>query len=231
LISTGSKRFSFIVMTLALGLYMAGCGASSPSLVTAESTPSPQAAPTTQPSPTSTLTSTPTPVTPSPTSSPTITSTPSQTPSPSATATETSPPPTASGEDAVYFYLVQLDTDGPVACGDSLVRINTGLWRTGDVENDVTTALRSLFVKQQYFGALYNPAYLSNIRVDSVSFKPYSGLVDVRLSGAYVRSGDRCDDSRVRAQVWSTIRQFPEVKTVYILLNGNLLGDILATGK
>jgi hypothetical protein len=76
-----------------------------------------------------------------------------------------------------------------------------------------------------------NPAYLSNIEIQSVTFKTFSGLVDVQLKGTYVRSGDHCDDWRVREQVWTTIRQFEGVKTVYILLNGNLLGDILATKK
>jgi hypothetical protein len=67
--------------------------------------------------------------------------------------------------------------------------------------------------------------------VQSVEIKKFDGSALVNLAGTYVRSDDRCDDSRVRAQVWSTIRQFPEVKTVKVLLNGNLLGDILATGK
>ena len=118
-----------------------------------------------------------------------------------------------------------------MACGDSLIKLNTGVARSGNVEADVAIALKRLFVKVENFGALYNPAFRSNIDVTRVEFKAYSGLVNVDLKGTYVRSGDRCDDGRVRAQVWTTIRQFPGVKTVYILLNGNLLGDILATGK
>jgi hypothetical protein len=141
------------------------------------------------------------------------------------------PPPTPSGEDAVYIYMIQKDTGGPVACGDSLIKINTGLARSGNIETDVAAALRRLFVKVEHFGALYNPAFRSNIDTINVEYKAYSGLVNVDMSGTYVRSDERCDDSRVRAQVWTTIRQFPGVKTVYILLNGNLLGDILATGK
>jgi spore germination protein GerM len=109
--------------------------------------------------------------------------------------------------------------------------VNTGLYRTGNNEADITTALSRLFNKQEYLGNLYNPVFRSNWKIISVNFKDYEGLADISLDGAYVRSGDTCDDSRVRAQIWSTIRQFPGVKTVYILLNGNLLGDILATGK
>jgi hypothetical protein len=176
--------------------------------------------------PTTTQTATMTPI-----PSATATTQPTETPTPSSTATETQIPPTPSGEDAVYVYYIQLDTGGPVSCGDSLIRANTGAWRTGDVELDVSTALKRLFYKSEFIGSLYNPTFRSNFQVQSVEFKEFSGYVEVNLVGTYVRSGDRCDDSRVRAQVWTTIRQFPGVKTVKVLLNGNLLGDILATGK
>jgi hypothetical protein len=112
--------------------------------------------------------------------------------------------------------------------GDSVIPINTGQYRTGDVAADVATALRSLFVKREFIAGLYNPVFRSNLYVDSVDFKPFSGLVSIRLSGTYVRSDDRCDTPRVRAQIWATIRQFKGIKTIDILLNGNLLGDILA---
>lgn len=193
----------------------------------------------TQVTPSATASLTPTPVpptstatwTPSPT--PTITNTPTVTVTPTTTETPTgtAPPPTPSGDDAIYVYAIQNNEDNPKKCDYIAVRLNTGAWRSGDTAADVARALRSLFVKRQWFGALYNPAYLSNIRVDSVEFKPYSGLVSVNLSGSYVRTDDRCDDGRVRAQVWSTIRQFPGVKSIHILLNGNLLGDILARGR
>jgi hypothetical protein len=169
-------------------------------------------------------------LTPEPSATLTITSTPapSETSTPEDTPTATAAPPTPFGEDAIYIYMIQKDSGGKVACGDSIVPINTGLWRTGDVESDVRTALQRLFVKQQFIAGLNNPAYLSNIQVDSVDFRNFQGIISIRLSGTYVRSGDRCDDRRVREQVWSTIRQFSGIKTIDILLNGNLLGDILA---
>ncbi|MEA3440758.1 MAG: hypothetical protein U9R58_10785 [Chloroflexota bacterium] len=174
--------------------------------------------------PTATQTSTLSP-TPTRTSAPTAThtSTPSQTP------TETPIPPTPSGEDAIYIYAVQLDTGGPVACGDTLVKLNTGAPRTGDIEADIKTGLKRLFSKQQYYGNLFNPVYLSNITIVSVDFKPGNGTATIELTGTYVRSGDRCDDGRVRAQVWTTIRQLSEVKNIYIYLDGQKFGDILAT--
>lgn len=179
------------------------------------------------PTPESTLTLTAT-LEPSATPTQTATAAPSETSTPEDTPTATAAPPTPSGEDAIYIYMIQKDNGGPIACGDSTVPINTGVWRTGDMESDVRTALQRLFVKQQFIAGLNNPAYLSNIQVDSVDFKSFQGILSIRLSGTYVRSGDRCDDRRVREQVWGTIRQFSGIKTIDILLNGNLLGDILA---
>lgn len=116
-----------------------------------------------------------------------------------------------------------------MACGDTMVKLNTGAPRTGDIEADIKTGLKRLFSKQPYYGRLYNPVYLSNITVVSVDFKPGNGTATIELTGTYVRSGDRCDDGRVRAQVWTTIRQIPEVKNIYIYLDGQKFGDILAT--
>lgn len=220
-----------IVIIAAAGL-ATGCGsqprleaAPSLTLVSQPATDTPVPPTVTLPPPTDT----PSPLPPTPTNTVTLTSLPSETSTATETATPTSPPATPSGDEAIYVYYIQLDTGGPVACGDSLVAANTGLWRTGDVEEDVRTALGRLFFKKQWFGKLINPVYLSNLSVANVVFNQSSGEVSIDLEGTYVRSGDRCDDGRVRAQIWTTIRQFKGIKTVYILLNGNLLGDILST--
>lgn len=110
-----------------------------------------------------------------------------------------------------------------------MIKVNTGLPRTGDNATDIASALRRLLVKLKFMVGLYNPVYLSNMSVASVNFNPSSGLATVDLIGSYVRSGDSCDDGRVHDQIWTTIRQFPGVKGVLVRLNGNLLGDILST--
>ncbi|HSB03342.1 MAG TPA: hypothetical protein VLE49_22015 [Anaerolineales bacterium] len=222
-----------LVLCLAVIILAASCSATPPQVAN----PSPTLAlqPVTEtPAPlassTATLvppTETASPVPATPTSTATLL--PSETPTVTQTETPTSPPPSPSGDEAIYVYYVQLDTGGPVACGDSLIALNTGISRTGDIEADVRAALGSLFFKRQWFGKLYNPLYLSNLSVANVSFNGFTGEVSVDLTGSYVRSGDRCDNGRVRAQVWTTIRQFKDIKTVYILLDGNLLGDILST--
>jgi hypothetical protein len=124
-------------------------------------------------------------------------------------------------------YYIQLNTGGPIACGDSLIKANTGVRRSGDLKADVATALTRLFTKQKFIGGLYNPVYLSNMSVTSVDFEDYTGTVKIQLDGTYVRSGDRCDDRRVHDQIWTTVRQFKDVKIVYILLRTALLGDLL----
>lgn len=216
-----------LLNSLILLVLLAGCAAPATPLppTATEIPPSP-----TQPPPTVTFTPLPT-ETPVPTETPTPTPIPTETstPTPTETATATLPPPTPSGEDAIYIYYMLLDNGGPVGCGDTAIKINTGLWRTGDVAQDTATALKRLFASHyKDMGNLYNALYASNIKVDTVSFKAFDGIISIRLSGTYGRTDDRCDNSRSRAQVWSTIRQFSDVKTIDILLNGNLLGDILA---
>ena len=218
--------WSRLLANLLLLALLVGCAGETPPPPTATQ-PLPSA---TLPPPTATFTQTPTDtLVPTSTSTETPLPTDTLTPTPSDTPTATLPPPTPSGEDAIYIYYIQLDTDGPVGCGDSAIKINTGQWRTGDIAQDTATALKRLFASRyQYYGNLYNGIYASNISVDSVTFKSYTGEISIRLSGTYGRTEDRCDNSRSRAQIWSTIRQFSDVKTIDILLNDNLLGDILA---
>jgi len=220
-----------LIMGALIIVLLASCASSAGTAVPTATLPepSPTAAPPSQ-TPTDTPTETPQPsATPTQTPLPSATPTETLTPTPTDTPTATLPPPTPSGEDAIYIYYVQLDNGGPVGCGDTAIKINTGQWRTGDVAQDVKTALQRLFSSRyQTYGNLYNGLYASNISVDTVSFKAFDGVVSIRLSGTYGRTDDRCDNSRSRAQIWSTIRQFSGVKTIDILLNGNLLGDILA---
>ena len=224
-----SVGFIFIII---LVIALTGCSTSAqnseqPTAVATSTVVEPTPLPTNTPVP-PTDTATPLPLTATFTA--TFTPLPSDTPTPEPMATETPPPPTPSGNDAIYIYLIQTNTGGPVACGDSLIKVNTGLWRTGDNAADIATALRKLFVKSQYIAGLYNPIYLSNMTVVSTDFNPNTGYATVDFTGTYVRSGDRCDDGRVHDQIWTTIRQFPGVKgNPMVRLDGNLVGDILST--
>jgi hypothetical protein len=94
----------------------------------------------------------------------------------------------------------------------------------------VSKALSILFAnKSQYWGELYNPVSFSNLSVENVSFD--DGLITVNLRGTYIPSGDDCDNTRVKAQVWSTIRQYRDIKRTNIYLNGGPFGDKVSNDK
>ncbi len=172
-----------------------------------------------------------------PSATPTETSTPTATNSPTATATNTptdTPTPTQSSsssyypENAILIYLTHLNTGGPLACGDSLIALTTGHYRTGNLEEDITLAINTLFSIGQYSGVFYNATYPSSLRVSTVEVKKSSGVANVHLVGSYVKPKDSCDASRYRAQVWATIEQFPEVSRAIPTYRNALLGDLLA---
>jgi hypothetical protein len=133
-------------------------------------------------------------------------------------------------ESGIKIYFVQLDTGGGVGCGDSVVAVGSGVKKSGDVSKDVKAGLDALFSnKWDYSGALYNPLFRSKISVQHVNYD--DGLISVHLSGDYNPSGDDCDNTRVKAQIWSTIRQFRDVERTNIFLNEIPFGDRLSNDK
>ncbi|HEY5670657.1 MAG TPA: hypothetical protein VIS10_11710, partial [Anaerolineales bacterium] len=70
----------------------------------------------------------------------------------------------------------------------------------------------------------------SRLRVEKVDLDK-GGLIEVWLSGTYKPSGDPCDNSRVKAQIWNTIKQFRGVKKTNIFLNRIPFGDRLSNDK
>ncbi len=193
------------------------------------------------PPPTVTPTSTPvppteTPLPPSPTPIPptatfTFTPPPTLEPKPTDTVIPPSPSPTASGTEAIYFYVLQLENQNTKICGgEKPVAINTGIYRTNDPEQDVTVALQRLFsYKMEYFGTLYNPIFRSSFSVSGVS-RDSAGTLNVELGGEFVKSDNKCDGARVRLQVVTTCKQFPDTKQCKLWLNGGSFAD-LVVGK
>ena len=182
------------------------------------------------PQPTATPTSTNTPEPPTSTPNPTDTPLPTPTIEPTLQPTNTpfptleAPPTmtsTPSGQKAIYIYYIQKKSGGNVACGDTLVPLTVNLYRTKSVEEDIGRALNTLFsFHSAEFGELYNPLYLSNLSVVSVSYDP-TGKTVVDLKGDIKLSNDKCDSSRIFAQLVATIRQFPGiVGNPSIQLNG-----------
>jgi len=131
----------------------------------------------------------------------------------------------------VNIYFLQLDQDSST-CDLTVVPVSSGVKISGDIEPDIKAGLRKLFsYKEQYYGRLYNPLSRSSIRVKNVSYRSSIGLVEVYMSGDYNPSGDPCDNLRVKAQIWSTIKQFRGVKNTNIFLNNIPFGDRLSNDK
>jgi len=193
------------------------------------------AMPTETPVPSATLTATAS-ATLEPTPTQTLMPTATNTPTPTLTLTPTAAQsgallPAASG-NVVWIYFIQLDTGGTVGCGDSAVAVGSGVERSGDISEDVEAGLEKLLsFSGKYYGTLYNPLDASSIRVESVKFERKNGLITVNLRGTYKPSGDDCDNTRVKAQIWSTIRQFSAVKMTNIYLNGIPFGDRVSNDK
>lgn len=185
------------------------------------------------PSPTTTETTLPATATQLPTAQPTDTPAPTAMP-----ATDTSTPePTVTNQplafkDAIWVYYIELGTGGPDGCGDTAVPVSIGLPRTGNVAQDVEAALRNLLsYKRPDFGPLYNPIYLSNITLNSVTYNDSTGILNVNMTGTYVRSKDSCDNTRVKNQMLHTVMQFSQIKGKNLEFNGGSFGDYVANSR
>jgi len=158
--------------------------------------------------------------TPIPSSTSTITKT------ATSSATVTPLPSNFVPENAIFIYFVQLDTGGPIGCGDSLVKIWTGHVKSGNLINDLSVAINSMFRAGHYHGGLYNATYLSNLQVTGIEFD--AGRADVHLDGSYSVPIDSCDASRYQSQVRATALQFDEINRFVPWVRDKLLEDLLA---
>jgi hypothetical protein len=146
-------------------------------------------------------------------------------------------PPTKTPEPAptiipngVVYYLIHLGTGGPVGCGDTLIGINSGIKRTGDLEQDIINALNALFnLRTEYSGAFYNAMYQSSLKAKSVEMD--GRIATVYTRGTVVKPPDDCDKERFRLQVFTTVKGFGEVDRAIIWANNVLLGDLLEQGN
>jgi hypothetical protein len=183
--------------------------------------------PTATSTPTATFTLTPTLTnTPKPTS--TETATPTETPTDTPTATSV-PAINSIPGNAIMIYVILPDTGGPVACGDNLIAVYSGLVATGDVKKDVAAAFNRLFsIGVQNYKGYYNALYQSKLKADRIEYNKSKMDVTVYSPKGFVRPKTDCDHLRYRAQVWATITQFPGVKRAHVYVGDVKLGDLLA---
>jgi hypothetical protein len=226
-----------VLLLIMISAILSACDLVAPAPTpTATNTETPTYTVTASPTLTNTPTNTPT-VTPSPTETETPSATPTETltETPSATPTET---PTATQEfvgvptNAILVYFTLIGSGGPIDCGetqDSVMGIYfQGNVRTGDVALDIQIALDSLFTSPMYVLDLYNALYPSNFRVDFVEYNAPAQEAVIHLVGSYEKPANACEARRYHEQIFTTARQFPEVKRAIIVLsNGIPLGDRL----
>ena len=236
---------NFSLIALALLVFLTGCQPAGQATVAVESTEDALAATATPaptetqaPTPTATFTAIPPTETPTPAPTSTPTSLPTDTPEPTATATITPTvtlAPTANNAtlfksvpNSVHIFFIQKDTGGKY-CGDSLVEIGTSIPRTGDIEKDIAAALTKLFsFHSEYVGSFYNPLHAANFKVGSVTIEN-NDYVIIRISGSLKRTKDKCENQRLRAQIWSTFSQFKSSIPIDIYLAKAHLGDLINT--
>lgn len=235
-----NKNMQLTSLLLVLS-FLVACSAATP----VSPTPTPETPtvtplpPTETPLPTDTPTFTPLPPTDTPTQEPTFTPIPTETETPTSTASFTpSPPPLthfiplpAASNNTVNIYFIELNA-GNAACGDRILAVSSGVEKSGNIQKDVAAGLRKLFsYKEKFYGDLYNPLYASRLRVEKVEFNRKNGLIEVWFNGSFNRPGDPCDNTRIKTQIWNTIKQFPEVKNTNIFLKDIPFGDLLANDK
>lgn len=234
---TSRIRFSVVLQVLLAAALIAGCSAPIPTATQIPPTPTnlppseTPVPPTDTPQPTATSTATATPLPPTATLEPTITFTPLPTDTPTFTPSATlaaggAQIPMASGSTVSMYYIrtVPGETKG---CSGTAVAVSSGVTKSGDIARDVEAALNVLFsYHEEFYGELYNPLYKSSLRVADVKFS--NGLITVQLRGTYKRTSDKCENTYVKAQVWSTIRQYNDVKATNIYLNRVPFGDMVS---
>lgn len=164
------------------------------------------------------------------TSGATATVTTTDIPTMTATSSPTSSPTQISRLSlGIVVYLVFLGGGSEDTCSGYTVPVPTGITASGEIKRDVATALNYLFsIGVQYSGNLYNPLYRSKLTVNSVEFKKSSNDITVYMGGSFSKPKTDCDKRLYRAQVWDTIRQFPEVKRAHVWVGKLKLGDLLA---
>ena len=189
----------------------------------------------TLPPPTATITLTPLPSTPTLTPTWTPSATPTASPTASLTPMPSKQPgallPGGSG-NTVKVYLIALSPGGTAGCGGSAVPVSAGIARTKDIAADIKAALNALFsMKSKYYGSLYNPVSYSTFRVQKIDYENSSGFLTVWLSGKYRPTGNDCDNTWVKAQIWSTAKQFGAKSTNFYINGPNPFGDFVSNDK
>lgn len=137
------------------------------------------------------------------------------------------PTPAASGPVS-YYLIIPADAgrSGPaVGCDDSVLRVDGGVPRTGDVSVDVRAALDILFIADPSTGGsgLVNSFTEQPLAVDSV--RRDGQRLNVALRGTLTLVGV-CADARLEAQLLRTIFDYPGFSEARITAGGQNVKQI-----
>jgi hypothetical protein len=128
----------------------------------------------------------------------------------------------------VQVFLISTDdtvSSTPIGCGDSVVPVT---FRIDPTPEPLGPALnRLLSLKQPFYAdtGLYNALANSNLQVETVAID--NGAATIGLTGQLV-TGGVCDAPRVQTQLERTVLQFPFIRSVRFIINGQPLADALS---
>ncbi len=135
--------------------------------------------------------------------------------------------PTEALQKKVNLYFVAINDGGDkgkkFGCDDSLVSVEAD-----DSVKTITDAYETLLtIKASMYGnsGLYNSLYQSDLHVNRAEIK--KGEANIELVGRYSIAGT-CDGPRFVEQLTSVAKQFPDVKTIDITINGQSINDLFS---
>lgn len=136
----------------------------------------------------------------------------------------------SNGKMTLKIFMINPGDNGKegvlVGCGDSAVAVQREVPQTQTVLKAAIEQLLSVKDKDYGMSGYYNALYQSNLTLNSATIDS-SGKATIKLSGNLLTSG-ACDNPRVIAQITETAKQFPSVKSVEVLVNGQDIHSLLS---
>ena len=137
---------------------------------------------------------------------------------------------TSSGQvSKIKIFLIAPDDNGKtgkaIGCGDSVIGVEIDIEPTQTVLKAAYEKLLALRTADYGQSGLKNPLSNSNLVFESA--KVENGKATILLSGS-LNSAGSCEDPRIQAQLEETARQFSNIETIEIFLNGKPINDYLS---
>lgn len=112
-----------------------------------------------------------------------------------------------------------------LGCGDGLTYLEYDMSASQDPVYDTLAELLTLNPNDYAASGYYNSLENAQLNVNSLSIN--NGVAEVYLNGT-LSLGGVCDNPRVVAQLEKTLLQFPNITSVDIYINNEVLADFLS---